>query len=480
MHALVFADRDGAELTPLNEILCPALLPVRGKPILEHCLEQLRQQGISEIFLVTGDHTKAIRDHFGDGLRWSLKIHYLMSKQSDSPEKIRAYLGDRLPLPYIGVRGDILRTHAHWLANADDLQPKTPGVLVVSDDACDLRPLAWPMLGAADHLATPSRPTNSAHLLRSLAEYHQCALQALQQDAQQLSTAGVADNDNLQAGKQSKMHHRSLASGAASLGDYSTVHSEARLAGRVVIGNHCLIDRGARLHDSIILDNTYVGSGLEIKNAIVAKNHLIRVDLNADFHINDPFLLADNRFHHPIGNISSVIARLLACLVLLLSTPLWPLAALLAWMQNSQPLLTTQTLSGNRVNNSPNGLRRRTFRAYRWHTPIAALNALPLLLCIIRGDINWFGRALPTYPQHPPTNRHQTEGDAHDDVSKAIEERDTSPWISRHQALPIGLWSPAELYSNTRTDPVERQLLEIELLSSPSWKHWLRRLRCFS
>ena len=48
MHALIFADRIGQELEPLNERTCVALLPVVGKPVLEHTLEALVAAGVRE------------------------------------------------------------------------------------------------------------------------------------------------------------------------------------------------------------------------------------------------------------------------------------------------------------------------------------------------------------------------------------------------------------------------------------------------
>ena len=41
MQALIFADRLGRELEPLTDRTCAALLPVLGKPVLEHTLEAL-------------------------------------------------------------------------------------------------------------------------------------------------------------------------------------------------------------------------------------------------------------------------------------------------------------------------------------------------------------------------------------------------------------------------------------------------------
>ena len=105
------------ELT--NELPKP-MLPVQGKPILEHILDGLIQAGIAEFFVVTGFRAEAIEDYFGNGEKWKVAIRYGRQVTQDgtgkAPEVAKGFVGsDDFVLTY----GDILvhpQTYQHMLA----------------------------------------------------------------------------------------------------------------------------------------------------------------------------------------------------------------------------------------------------------------------------------------------------------------------------------------------------------------------------
>ena len=53
------------------------MAPVAGKPILEHQIERLREQGVKDIILVIGYLGEKIREHFGDGQTFGVRIRYI-------------------------------------------------------------------------------------------------------------------------------------------------------------------------------------------------------------------------------------------------------------------------------------------------------------------------------------------------------------------------------------------------------------------
>jgi bifunctional UDP-N-acetylglucosamine pyrophosphorylase/glucosamine-1-phosphate N-acetyltransferase len=57
------------------------MLPVAGKPILEHLLLQAREAGINEFILVVGYHDEAVRDYFGCGGKWGVSIEYCAQRR---------------------------------------------------------------------------------------------------------------------------------------------------------------------------------------------------------------------------------------------------------------------------------------------------------------------------------------------------------------------------------------------------------------
>ena len=77
MDAIILADRLGEELTPLNEYYRPAMLPLLGKPLVQHAIEQCQRAGVTRVFIVVDDIADAIRRLLKDGERWSMEVVYV-------------------------------------------------------------------------------------------------------------------------------------------------------------------------------------------------------------------------------------------------------------------------------------------------------------------------------------------------------------------------------------------------------------------
>lgn len=57
------------------------LLPVAGKPVVEHALDQLPCEVSELVFIVGGPHEEAIRQHFSDGMYGGRRIVFLVQKE---------------------------------------------------------------------------------------------------------------------------------------------------------------------------------------------------------------------------------------------------------------------------------------------------------------------------------------------------------------------------------------------------------------
>lgn len=107
---LILAGGEGVKFRPLTYELPKSLIPIQGKPLLEHTLSALRDQGFSEIYISLGHLGEKIRDYFGDGKKFSLHIRYLdqgMGKRGTAQPVMGAkgYLGDA---PFLVLYGDVL------------------------------------------------------------------------------------------------------------------------------------------------------------------------------------------------------------------------------------------------------------------------------------------------------------------------------------------------------------------------------------
>jgi glucose-1-phosphate thymidylyltransferase len=121
MKALVLAGGTGTRLRPLTFSMPKQLIPVAGRPVLEHCLENVRALGVREVGIVVGDHADQIIEVFGYGARHGLRITYL---HQDRPAGLahcvllaREFLGDDDFVMYLGdnvLVGDLATAAAEF------------------------------------------------------------------------------------------------------------------------------------------------------------------------------------------------------------------------------------------------------------------------------------------------------------------------------------------------------------------------------
>lgn len=81
MKAVIIAGGKGTRLRPLTYDIPKALVPVGGKPILEHQIEELKRYGIEDILICTGYKHRLIEKAFGNGSRFGVMIRYVNEKR---------------------------------------------------------------------------------------------------------------------------------------------------------------------------------------------------------------------------------------------------------------------------------------------------------------------------------------------------------------------------------------------------------------
>lgn len=81
MKAIILAGGLGTRLRPLTNEKPKPLLPVKGRPIVEHAILNLKKHGVDEIVLSIGYKADLIKEYFGDGSKWGVKIEYVVEDQ---------------------------------------------------------------------------------------------------------------------------------------------------------------------------------------------------------------------------------------------------------------------------------------------------------------------------------------------------------------------------------------------------------------
>lgn len=80
MKAIILAAGEGLRCRPLTLTRSKVMLPVANKPLLEHIINAVAENGVKEIILVVGYQKERIMDYFGDGLEFGVKIDYVFQE----------------------------------------------------------------------------------------------------------------------------------------------------------------------------------------------------------------------------------------------------------------------------------------------------------------------------------------------------------------------------------------------------------------
>ncbi len=111
MKALILAAGLGTRMRPLTSNMPKPLIPVAGKPFLEHTIINLKEKGITEIYILLGWLQQKVKNHFGDGSALGVKIHYLRQEQqlgtAHAVSMARKALSDDA---FLCINGDVLVT----------------------------------------------------------------------------------------------------------------------------------------------------------------------------------------------------------------------------------------------------------------------------------------------------------------------------------------------------------------------------------
>jgi bifunctional UDP-N-acetylglucosamine pyrophosphorylase/glucosamine-1-phosphate N-acetyltransferase len=77
LKAVIIAAGEGIRLRPLTLTRPKHVLPIAGKPLLEHTLSALKNTGINEVLVVVGYLKEKIIEVLGNGEKWGIKISYV-------------------------------------------------------------------------------------------------------------------------------------------------------------------------------------------------------------------------------------------------------------------------------------------------------------------------------------------------------------------------------------------------------------------
>ncbi len=281
MYAIVFADRNGHELLPLTSRVPIPMLPVLGKPLIVHTLEDLADANVRSVLLVLTADDRQTENALGNGTAWGLRLTCTSSRAGDTPGDVARRFAADLPDKLLALRGDVLRgrltrTFLNAAANVLATQViattggRSVGLCLCRQRDLQLDTLAWPMpvrepkdsgwrsieLGRAGYSA-----------LDSATAFYLAHLDGIERRFGDLAVHPAAVSQ-----------HRHLASGIALIGDHCKIAPDATLHGPLAIGDNVTIGKGVFMHSCVVMPGTHIPDGLSIRNAIVNSDMAMGMD----------------------------------------------------------------------------------------------------------------------------------------------------------------------------------------------------------
>lgn len=105
---VIMAGGRGTRMLPLTEHCPKPLLPVEGKPLLEHIIEHAKADGFRAFVLAIHYLGHMIEEHFGDGSRLNVEIRYLREEAPLGTAGAIGFLKSQVTAPFLVSNGDVL------------------------------------------------------------------------------------------------------------------------------------------------------------------------------------------------------------------------------------------------------------------------------------------------------------------------------------------------------------------------------------
>ena len=468
MDVILLADRKGQELLPLTDNTCTPLLPLAGKMVIEHTLEALVEAGLRQVNIILSPYAEQVKEVLGNGERWGMRLTYSTSRGEESPVQVLTQLQQPPAPPFLILRGDIVRSGQIkvFLQQAETLTAPCVKALFGGKNAylmlCRESPdaaldsLNWPdstMKLSADETVDVN---GAVAVLDSLGAYYQANLDVAAGRFPLLLIPGRQSALGLTQGRYTEAYPQNLKQGIALIGSNCHLHPSVELSGEVVIGDNVIIDRRVSIESSVILPHTYIGELVELRNAIVRGNDLIRVDNGSILKISDSFLLADLKTTPFNKGLGTAFNRIAGLLLLFLSLPFWVLALFVGLLQNPAKLFITHRLRGNKMELNEFGIPQRTeFSVGEWNVGPPVLRYLPRIVAVISGDLSLMG----TLP-----------------VSLEIAAQRTEEWEKLADQAPAGLLGPTQLHVPADAPEEEKLMSDSFYAAHSNVSHDLRYL----
>lgn len=327
MKCVILAAGKGERLEPLTAEMPKCMLPLAGKPIIEHILMAVKQAGVKEAVLVIGYKGETIREYLSSRAP-GLKIKYAVQKrQLGTGDALRATEHAAKLRDIIVLNGDTLLSrdslgailHSHSSAatigtmRVKDVssygtlsmngkyvkkiveKPKTrspglvnAGIYAFSPKIFDaLRKIKKSRRGEYELTSAINELIKMGEKVRSVEikgkwldvgtpwdylDSNKEALKDIKNERKGTVEKFAVIKGAVSAGKGSIIKSGSYIEGQVFIGDNSIIGPNAFLRGSVSIGNNCKIGNSVEVKNSVIMDGTKIPHLSYVGDSIIGRN----------------------------------------------------------------------------------------------------------------------------------------------------------------------------------------------------------------
>lgn len=150
MKTVIMAGGKGTRIASVASDIPKPMIPVAGKPVLEHEIECLRGQGFTDLIITVSHLGQIITDYFGDGSKFGVHIEYFVEKEPLGNAGALLRLKEKLTEDFLLLNADAVfdidfnrfvrahRTHgglATLFTHPND-HPYDSGLIVADQNGC--------------------------------------------------------------------------------------------------------------------------------------------------------------------------------------------------------------------------------------------------------------------------------------------------------------------------------------------------------
>jgi mannose-1-phosphate guanylyltransferase/phosphomannomutase len=341
MKAVVMAGGEGTRLRPLTSNQPKPMVPIVGKPCMEHIVELLKLHGLEDVIVTTAFLPQAIRSYFGNGESLGVDIGYSVEESPlGTAGSVRLAAG-RLDDTFLVISGDALcdvdltrLVEAHREKGASVTiglkaveNPLEFGIVVTDEDGRVERFLEKPSWGQVfsdtintgiyvlepevlKHIPT-DRPYDFAKELfplllemgrpiyghvfdgywqdiGNLDQFRQANIDALDESVR-LEIPGIRIRGNIWLGEGVDLDDLDAIEGPAYLGNYCRIARGAKVGPYSILASSVTVRERGRVVRSIVDSSTYIGRSADIEGAIVGRG----CDLRAHVRVHEGVAIGD-------------------------------------------------------------------------------------------------------------------------------------------------------------------------------------------